>query len=167
LPQLQENVTLAPLSPVGFFVIRTWPGSIPRNFIVSAKTGCIITKPHFFRVAYTFGGNFGFTRENAYMEAARCLRCFLARESQLLDKSVGIDVSIDDICDFIDFNDDDTVSSANTNTIQQQPVINIINSTVTIGNNNNHTYSNNVIYDDTNDEYEFIFEYFWFFSFSW
>jgi hypothetical protein len=32
LPQLQEDVTLTPISPVGFFVIRTWPGSIPRNF---------------------------------------------------------------------------------------------------------------------------------------
>ena len=37
LPQLQEDVTLAPLSPVGFFVIRICPGSIPRNLIVSTS----------------------------------------------------------------------------------------------------------------------------------
>ena len=79
---------------------------------------------------------------------------------------MGIDVDIDDICEFIDFdmdNDnldyhhDDDNSSANTNT-NQQPIINIINSTVTIGDNHHTTNTNHIIYDDTNDEYEFIFE---------
>jgi hypothetical protein len=84
---------------------------------------------------------------------------FLAREIQLLDKSMGIDVHIEDICDFVDLDDDDdTTTTNNTNTIQQhQPIINIINSNVTIGNNNNTTFSDNVIYDH-NDEYEFVFE---------
>jgi hypothetical protein len=95
-----------------------------------------------FRIGYSFGGNTGYSRENAYVEAARCLHFFLARDIQLLDKSMGIDVDIDDICNFIDLddNDDMTESSNNTQPIQnQQPIINIINSNVTIGNNNNNT----------------------------
>ena len=71
---------------------------------------------------------------------------------------MGIDVDIDEICDFIDLDDNDDITESSNNTIQhQQPVINIINSNVTIGNNNNTTFSDNVIYDN-NDEYEFIFE---------
>jgi hypothetical protein len=133
--------------------------SIKKNTVIS-KPSLFMVSYNTFRIGYSFGGNTGYTRENAYMEAARCLRFFLAREIQLLDKSMGIDVTIDDICDFIDIdeNDDDTTTTDNTNTMhQQQPIINIINSNVTIGNNNNNTYSDNVIYDH-NDEYEFIFE---------
>ena len=58
-----------------------------------------------FRIAYTFGSKTGYTRANAYMEAARCLRFFLARDVQILDKSMGLDVDIEDICEFIDFDD--------------------------------------------------------------
>ena len=75
---------------------------------------------------------------------------------------MGIDVTIDDLCDFIDLddNDDDTTTTDNTQPIQQQPIINIINSNVTIGNNNNNNtyHSNNVISDNDNDDYNFIFE---------
>jgi hypothetical protein len=129
----------------------------------SIKQNCLIYKPSLFmvsfntfRIAYSFGGNTGYSRENAYMEAARCLRFLLAREIQILDKSMGIDVTIEDICDFIDLDDNDYTdgdSSINTNTLQQQPIINIINSTV-------NYHSNNVVYDhdNNNDEYNFIFE---------
>jgi hypothetical protein len=133
---------------------------------ISVKTGTILQKPHFFmvsyntfRIAYTFGLNTGYTRANAYMEAARCLRFFLARDIQILDKSMGLDVDIEDMCDFIDFNDDDdsTITNsinANTNTnTNYQPVFNITNSNITITN----TPSRNVVYDN-NDDYEFVFE---------
>ena len=114
-----------------------------------------------FRIGYAFGGNTGYSRENAYMEAARCLRYFLAREIQILDKSMGIEVTIDDICDFVDLDidDDETTTTDNTNTIHQQPIINIINSNVTIGNNNNNnTYHSNNVISDHDDDYNFIFE---------
>jgi hypothetical protein len=39
----------------------------PSLFMVSFNT---------FQIGYSFGGNTGYTRENAYMEAARCLRVF-------------------------------------------------------------------------------------------
>ena len=108
-----------------------------------------------FRIAYTFGLNTG------YMEAARCLRFFLARDIQILDKSMGLDVNIEDMCDFIDFADDDdsTITNsinanANTHTnTNYQPVFNITNSNITITN----TPSRNVVYDN-NDDYEFVFE---------
>jgi hypothetical protein len=110
-----------------------------------------------FRIAYTFVLNTGYTRANAYMEAARCLRFFLARDIQILDKSMGIDVNIDDIFVFIDFDDDDDTTITNpipTNThTNLQPVFNITNSNVTISN----TPSRNVVYDN-NDDYEFVFE---------
>ena len=78
---------------------------------------------------------------------------FLAREIQLLGKSMGIDVSIDEICEFVDFDgyDDDSVSTNTNSNSNQQPVINIINSTV-------NYHSNNVVYDNNNDDYNFIFE---------
>jgi hypothetical protein len=66
---------------------------------------------------------------------------------------MGINVDITDICDFIDLDDNDDndgESSINTNTLQHQPIINIINSTV-------NYHSNNVVYDDNND-YDFVFE---------
>jgi hypothetical protein len=132
----------------------------------SVKQNCLISKPSLFmvsyntfRIAYSYGGNTGYSRENAYMEAARCLRFFLAREIQILDKSMGIDVTIDDLCDFIDLDDDITESTDNTNTMQhQQPIINIINSNVTIGNNNRYSSDNIVYGDDNNNDYDFIFE---------
>jgi hypothetical protein len=73
---------------------------------------------------------------------------------------MGIDVLIDDICEFVVFDgyDDDSVSTNTNNNSNQQPVINIINSNVIIRHNNNNTYSDNIIYDDNNDEYEFVFE---------
>ena len=112
------------------------------------------------RIAYTFGANSGYTRENAFMEAARCLRYLLARDIQLLDKAMGIDVDIDEICEFIDFGLDydtgdetaSTITNSTTNTTAQQPIFNIINSHVTISNQP----SRNVVYDD--DNLEFIFE---------
>ena len=109
-----------------------------------------------FRIGYAFGGNTGYSRENAFMEAARCLRFFYAREIQILDKAMGIDVSIDDLCDFIDLDDNDDITESSNNTNIQQPIINIINSTVTIGNNNRYA-SDNIVYDH-NDDYNFIFE---------
>jgi hypothetical protein len=133
---------------------------------ISVKTGTILQKPHFFmvsyhtfRIAYTFGLNTGYTRANAYMEAARCLRFFLARDIQILDKSMGIDVYVEDICEFVDFDDDDDTSTntnsitTNTNTTNFQPVFNITHSNVTISN----TPSRNVVYDN-NDDLEFVFE---------
>ena len=69
------------------------------------KTGTVTPRAHKFmvsyntlRIAYTFGANLGYTRENAFMEAARCLRYLLARDIQLLDHAMGIHVEIDDIC---------------------------------------------------------------------
>jgi hypothetical protein len=129
---------------------------------ISLKTGVILQKPHFFmvsyntfRIAYTFGLNTRYTRANAYIEAARCLRFFLARDIQILDKSMGIDVGVDDICDFIDFDDDDdTTITTNTHThTNSQPIFNITNSNVTISN----TPPRNVV-NDNNDDYEFVFE---------
>ena len=133
------------------------------------KTGDIYTRAHKFvviyntlRIAYAFGGNSGFTRENAYMEAARCLRYLLARDIQILDKSMGIDVDIDDICEFVDFDmdydDGEETASSLTNTTTSlsqttQPIINIINSNVTISNEP----SRHVVYDDE-DNIEFVFE---------
>ena len=116
------------------------------------------------RIAYTFGANSGYTRENAFMEAALCLRYLLARDIQLLDHAMGVNVEIDDICEFVDFGldydtCDETASTltastiTNTYTQSHQPVINIINSNVTIANEP----SRNVVYDD-NDNLEFIFE---------
>jgi hypothetical protein len=114
-----------------------------------------------FRIAYTFGRNTGYSREKAYMEAAKCLRFFLARNIQILDKSMGINVDVEDICDFIDFDDDDTLSSNTTNTNpitinthHLQPIFNITNSNVTIS----KTPSRNIVYDNTNDDYKFVFE---------
>ena len=117
---------------------------------INSKTGTITPRAHKFmvsyntlRIAYTFGGNCGYTRENAFMEAARCLRYLLARDIQLLDHAMGINVDIDDICEFVDFDvdyetGDETASSlttsTTTNTQSHQPVINIINSNVTISN---------------------------------
>ena len=114
------------------------------------------------RIAYTFGANSGYTRENAFMEAARCLRYLLARDIQFLDHAMGVDVEIDDICEFVDFGldydtGDETASTLTASTIanthSQQPVFNIINSRVTISNQP----SRNVVYDD-DDNLEFIFE---------
>jgi hypothetical protein len=94
------------------------------------------------------------------MESARCLRFLLAQDIQILDKSMGIDVTIDDLCDFIDFDDDvKTLSSSNTNTIplnnytNLKPIINITNSNVTISN----TPNRHIVYDD-DDNLEFVFE---------
>ena len=132
------------------------------------RTGTITPRAHKFmvsyntlRIAYTFGANSGYTRENAFMEAARCLRYLLARDIQLLDKAMGIDVDIDEICEFIDFGLDydtgdetaSTLTNSTTNTTAQQPIFNIINSHVTISNQP----SRNVVYDD-DDNLEFIFE---------
>jgi hypothetical protein len=133
------------------------------------KTGTVTPRAHKFmvsyntlRIAYTFGANSGYTRENAFMEAARCLRYLLARDIQLLDYAMGINVEIDDICEFVDFGldydtGDETASTLTASTIannqSQQPVFNIINSTVTISNQP----SRHVVYDD-DDNLEFIFE---------
>ena len=131
------------------------------------RTGTITPRAHKFmvsyntlRIAYTFGANSGYTRENAFMEAARCLRYLLARDIQLLDQAMGIDVNIDDICEFVDFGldydtGDETASSLTTSTVNthsHQPIINITNSHVTIANER----SRQVLYDD--DNLEFIFE---------
>jgi hypothetical protein len=111
------------------------------------------------RIAYSFGHNTGYTRENAYMEATKCLRFLLARDIQILDKSMGIDVTIDDICEFIDFNPDDDISLSlstntnNTNNTNFQSIINITNSNVTISN----TPNRNIVYDD-DDNIDFVFE---------
>ena len=114
-----------------------------------------------FRIAYTFGANSGYTRENAFMEAARCLRYLLARDIQLLDRAMGVDVDIDDICEFVDFGLDydtgdetaSTLTTSTTNTQSHQPIFNIINSNVTISNQP----SRHAVYDD-DDNLEFIFE---------
>ena len=131
------------------------------------RTGTITPRAHkfmvsynTFRIAYTFGANSGYTRENAFMEAARCLRYLLARDIQLLDRAMGVDVDIDDICEFVDFGLDydtgdetaSTLTTSTTHTQSQQPVFNIINSHVTISNQP----SRHVVYDD--DNLEFIFE---------
>ena len=131
------------------------------------RTGTITPRAHKFmvsyntlRIAYTFGANSGYTRENAFMEAALCLRYLLARDIQLLDHAMGVDVEIDDICEFVDFGLDydtgdetaSTLTASTTNAPAQQPVININNSNVTFSNER----SRNVVYDD--DNLEFIFE---------
>ena len=72
----------------------------------------------------------------------------------------GVDVEIDDICEFVDFGLDydtgdetaSTLTASTTNAPAQQPVINIINSNVTFSNER----SRNVVYDE--DNLEFIFE---------
>ena len=132
------------------------------------RTGTVTPRAHKFmvsyntlRIAYTFGANSGYTRENAFMEAARCLRYLLARDIQLLDQAMGVDVDIDDICEFVDFGldydtGDDTASTLTTSTVNthsHQPVINITNSNVTISNQP----SRHIVYDD-DDNLEFIFE---------
>jgi hypothetical protein len=52
---------------------------VKHPFKISPITGKILAKPHFFmvsyntfRIDYTYGGNSGYSRENAFMEAARC-----------------------------------------------------------------------------------------------
>jgi hypothetical protein len=113
------------------------------------------------RIAYAYGHNTGYTRENAYMEAARCLRFLSARDIQILDKSMGVYVDIDEICDFIDFNPDEDISiSSYSNSITNktnthlQPIINITISIVTISNSPS---SRNIVYDDE-DNLDFVFE---------
>ena len=109
------------------------------------------------RIAYAYGHNTGYTRENAFMEATRCLRFLLARDIQILDNSMGINVDIDDLCEFIDFNPDEDISISSNNTsipVSQprfQDIININNSNVTI------TPSRNIVYDN-DDDLEFVFE---------
>ena len=115
------------------------------------------------RIGYSYGSNSGYTRENAFMEAARCLRYLLARDIQLLDKAMGVDVELDDLFDFIDMDYDDgaetestlshTASSQPQTIRSAQPIFNIINSNVTIANQS----SRHVVYDDE-DNLEFIFE---------
>ena len=135
------------------------------------KTGTVTPRAHkfmvsynTFRIAYTFGANSGYTRENAFMEAARCLRYLLARDIQLLDQAMGFNVEIDDICEFVDFGldydtGDESASTITTSTIpnthtqSNQPIFNIINSNVTIANEP----SRHVVYD-YDDNLEFIFE---------
>jgi hypothetical protein len=132
---------------------------------INLKTGSISPRASKFmvsyntlQIAYAYGHNTGYSRENSYMEAARCLRFLLARDIQILDKSMGINVDIDDPCEFIDFNDDDDVTlSPNSNSIpvntntHLQPIINITNSNVTI------TPNRHIVYDD-DDNIDFVFE---------
>ena len=115
------------------------------------------------RIGYSYGSNSGYTRENAFMEAARCLRYLLARDIQLLNKAMGIEVEFDDLFEFIDMDYDEgnetestlshTASSQSKTIHSTQPIFNIINSNVTILNDP----SRHVVYDD-DDNLEFVFE---------
>ena len=49
-------------------------------------------------IRYTYGTN-GYTRENAYNEAARCLRYFLIRNISKLDGTMGLNSDIYDTLD--------------------------------------------------------------------
>ena len=109
-----------------------------------------------YRIEYTYGGRSGYTKENAFMEAARCLRHMFIHQIQLLDIAMGTDITLTDLFDFIgeDLESDDDDQSSSTITNQQpQPVINIINSNVTISN----TPNRHIVYDD-DDNLEFVFE---------
>jgi hypothetical protein len=110
------------------------------------------------RFEYSYGGRSGITKDNAYMEAARCLRHLLVHQIQLLDISMGYDV---ELSDFFDFVDQDIIDETSTRTPDNpldnntilQPIINITNSNVTISN----TPNRHIVYDD-DDNLEFIFE---------
>ena len=123
------------------------------------KTRCWFTVTfNNYRIEYSYGGRSGYSKENAFMEAARCLRHLLVNQIQLLDNSMGLAVDVDDIFDIIfDHDDIDDEYSESTNTISttsnQPPIINITNSNVTISN----TPHRNIVYGE-DDNLEFVFE---------
>ena len=84
------------------------------------------------------------------MEAARLLRYLLSRDIQALDVAMGVNVEIDQLLDFIDFDNEDITDDDHSNNIipNNQPIT-------------SNTYPTNptsiVIYDD-NDPIEFIFD---------
>ena len=109
-----------------------------------------------YRIEYLYGGRTGYTKANAYMEAARCLRHLYIHQIQLLDVSMGMDIQLSDVFQFIGENyedDDDQSHSTTTNDTHTQPIINIVNSNVTITN----TPNRHIVYDD-DDNLEFVFE---------
>ena len=59
-------------------------------------------------VVDSYGCRSGITKDNAYMEAARCLRHLLVHQIQLLDISMGYDVELSDFFDFVDQDIDET-----------------------------------------------------------
>ena len=108
-----------------------------------------------YRIEYPYGGRTGYTKENAYMEAARCLRHLFVHQIQLLDNSMGPGVDVDDIFDILYDYDNDDVDNDSTFTpdTNLHSVINIVNSNVTITN----TPNRHIVYDD-DDNLEFVFE---------
>ena len=143
--------------------VKVKPRINPNNGNIYPRANKFLVSYNLIRIGYSYGANSGYTRENAFMEAARCLRYLLARDIQLLDKAMGVDVELDDLFEFIDMYDDDgneTESTlSHTTSLQRtpyqttQPIINIINSTVTISNEP----SRHVVYDE-DDNIEFVFE---------
>ena len=143
--------------------VKETPRINPNNDNVYPRASKFLVSYNLIRIGYSYGSNSGYTRENAFMEAARCLRYLLARDIQLLDKAMGIDVQLDELFEFIDMDyddGDDTESSlSNTASLQSktihstQPIFNIINSNVTTPNEP----SRHVVYDD-DDNLEFVFE---------
>jgi hypothetical protein len=95
------------------------------------------------------------------MEAARCLRHLYVNQIKLSDLSMGLDVDLVDIFDLIFDDDNNKVNDDSTLTTEiplkpntnLQPIINIINSNVTIAN----TPHRHIVYDD-DDNIKFVFE---------
>ena len=71
--------------------VKFKPRINPNNGNIYPRASKFIISYNLIRIGYSYGANSGYTRENAYMEAARCLRYLLARDIQLLDKSMGVD----------------------------------------------------------------------------
>ena len=137
--------------------VKFKPRINPNNGNIYPRASKFIISYNLIRIGYSYGANSGYTRENAFMEAGRCLRYLLARDIQLLDKSMGVDADLEDLFEFIDL-DDDVVELDNDDDIVQpiqtiHPTINIINSNVTISSQP----SRNIVYDN-DDNMEFVFE---------
>jgi hypothetical protein len=107
---------------------------------------------HLIRVGYAYGHTTGYSRENAFMEASRLLRYLLARDIQSLDIAMGVNVELDQLFDFIDFDNDDIDDDFSDDVIANEH-----NEPPTITTTITNQPSRLIIYDDQ-DNIEFVFD---------